>query len=87
MSNPIADLINAGQLQMVSYSNANYRYRCFAIPGTPLATANWHVRREKLDGTETLFPKSLTSDLATADYCFAATSLEVVAAYSYDLPA
>lgn len=84
---PVAEKMIAGEYQQKVYSDGEtYRYRCLAVPGTPLTMARWQVRRERIDATEMLFPIDANSGLAAPTFTFAATNLETVAGYDYDLP-
>lgn len=67
----------APALKVKVYSDATYTYICRAVPGTALATAEWQIVRIDADGS-----KQFTD--TKEFFKKAATSLVVVAAYTYE---
>lgn len=61
---------------MQPYSDATYRYYCYAVPGTLIADENWLVLRETI-------ATGVLRHATPAGYCHAATSLAVVEALTY----
>lgn len=64
-------------LKVINYSDATYKYYCFADFGTPLSSTLWRVLRETIT----------TGDLVAAGgndkFINAATDLATVQAYTY----
>jgi hypothetical protein len=74
----------AGIDQLEVYDDGTYQYRCFAQAGAKLADKSWRVSRVHKTTGQVRFPQ--LNGICDPDYHFAATSLEVVAAYNYNLP-
>lgn len=62
----------------LQYTDATYRYHCWALPGTARSTPAWKVVRQRLDGNESI-------PAGVAGFGHPATNLAAVSGLTYTL--